>query len=86
MAILMVMIFVVDLQGGDSLGEVQVKEVLIALSPLLERSHPPPSLCRFFSRYCRTRPRCPLVGQLFTSVVRRALVEKNVTTVSEPFH
>ncbi|XP_035704449.1 C-Maf-inducing protein isoform X2 [Folsomia candida] len=60
--------------AGDLLGKNQAEEVLVALSPLLERSHPPPSLCRFFSRQCRAGPRCPLVGQLFTPVVRRAVV------------
>lgn len=72
-------------QAGELLGKNQAEEVLVALSPLLERSHPPPSLCQFFSRYCRNRPRCPLVGQLFTPVVRRALkhnVVINCSTIS----
>lgn len=83
--ITVIFLFSISIQAGELLGKNQAEEVLVALSPLLEKSHPPPSLCRFFSRYCRSRPRCPLVAQLFTPVVRRALkhnVVINCSTIS----
>lgn len=49
------------------------EEVIIALGPLLEKNHPSPELCGFFSKHCHDSPRSQIVIEMFTPVVQRIL-------------
>lgn len=49
------------------------EEIIIGLSPLLEKNHPSPELCDFFSKHCIDSPRSHIVIQMFTPVVQRIL-------------
>jgi hypothetical protein len=53
------------------------EEVIVALSPLLEKNHPSPEICDFFSRHCRDSPRSHIVIEMFTPVVQRILKHNN---------
>ncbi len=49
------------------------EDVVLMLSPLLERNHPSTELCDFFSKHCRDSPRSQIVIQIFSPVVQRIL-------------
>jgi hypothetical protein len=49
------------------------EDVIVGLSPLLEKNHPSPEICDFFSRHCRDSPRSHIVIEMFTPVVQRIL-------------
>ena len=49
------------------------EEVIVGLSPLLEKNHPSPEICDFFSKHCRDSPRSHIVIEMFTPVVQRIL-------------
>jgi hypothetical protein len=49
------------------------EEVIVALSPLLEKNHPSSEICDFFSRHCRDSPRSQVVIEMFSPVVQRIL-------------
>ena len=49
------------------------EEVIVSLSPLLEKNHPSPEICDFFSRHCRDSPRSHIVIEMFSPVVQRIL-------------
>lgn len=49
------------------------EEVIICLSPLLEKNHPSPEICDFFSKHCRDSPRSQVVIEMFSQVVQRIL-------------
>ncbi|EFX67109.1 hypothetical protein DAPPUDRAFT_64161 [Daphnia pulex] len=66
------------------LSTVSVKDLLLTLSPLLERQPPSREMCTAFSRHCRLHPRSSLVRGLFTSVVHRIL-KHNVDFGKNPF-
>lgn len=48
-------------------------EVIVCLSPLLEKNHPSPEMCEFFSKHCKNSPRSQIVIEMFTPVVQRIL-------------
>jgi hypothetical protein len=49
------------------------EEVIVCLGPLLEKNHPSPEICDFFSRHCRDSPRSHIVIEMFSPVVQRIL-------------
>ena len=49
------------------------EEIIVALSPLLEKNHPSPEICDFFSKHCRDSPRSHIVIEMFSPVVQRIL-------------
>jgi len=49
------------------------EDVIISLSPLLEKNHPSPQICDFFSKHCRDCPRSNIVLDTFSPVVTRIL-------------
>ena len=59
--------------GGCHYSQSVLEDLLLTLSPLLERQPPSREMCAAFSRHCRLHPRSSLVRGLFTSVVHRIL-------------
>ena len=49
------------------------EEIIVVLSPLLEKHQPSPQICHFFSKHCRNSPRSQLVIEMFSPVVKRIL-------------
>lgn len=49
------------------------EEVIVAIGPLLEKNHPSPEICDFFSKHCRDSPRSKIIIEMFTPVVQRIL-------------
>jgi hypothetical protein len=49
------------------------EEIIVSLSPLLEKNHPSPEICDFFSKHCIDSPRSHIVIEMFTPVVQRIL-------------
>jgi hypothetical protein len=49
------------------------EQVIVTLSPLLEKNHPSPEICDFFSKHCRDSPRSQIVIEMFSPVVQRIL-------------
>jgi hypothetical protein len=49
------------------------EHIIVGLSPLLEKNHPSPEICDFFSKHCRDSPRSHIVIEMFTPVVQRIL-------------
>ena len=62
-----------DIFQKNTLLKATHEEIIIALSPLLEKNHPSPEICNFFSKHCRDSPRSKIVIEMFTPVVQRIL-------------
>jgi len=69
-----------NLLGSQSVLE----DLLLTLSPLLERQPPSREMCTAFSNHCRHHPRSSLVRGLFTTIVHRIL-KHNVDFGKNPF-
>lgn len=61
-----------------------LEDLLLTLSPLLERQPPSKEMCTAFSNHCRLHPRSSLVRGLFTTIVHRIL-KHNVDFGKNPF-
>lgn len=70
--------------GGCYYSQTVLEDLLLTLSPLLERQPPSREMCTAFSRHCRLHPRSSLVRGLFTSVVHRIL-KHNVVSRLDTF-
>lgn len=68
--------------GGCYYSQTVLEDLLLTLSPLLERQPPSREMCTAFSRHCRLHPRSSLVRGLFTSVVHRILKHNVVSCLS----
>jgi hypothetical protein len=62
-----------DILQKNSLFKSTHEEIIVALGPLLEKNHPSPEICNFFSKHCRDSPRSKIVIEMFTPVVQRIL-------------
>ncbi|XP_045029617.1 C-Maf-inducing protein isoform X2 [Daphnia magna] len=74
----------IGMPGGCYYSQTVLEDLLLTLSPLLERQPPSREMCTAFSRHCRLHPRSSLVRGLFTSVVHRIL-KHNVDFGKNPF-
>lgn len=70
--------------GGCHYSQSVLEDLLLTLSPLLERQPPSREMCAAFSRHCRLHPRSSLVRGLFTSVVHRILKHNVVSLFKVP--
>lgn len=60
-------------KADNTLPKAVVEDVMNALVPLLEKNHPTPEICDFFSQHCKDNPRSSLVTSVFTPVVQRIM-------------
>uniref|UniRef100_UPI00358FA260 C-Maf-inducing protein-like isoform X2 n=1 Tax=Myxine glutinosa TaxID=7769 RepID=UPI00358FA260 len=61
----------------------EVDDIILAIAPLLENTHPSPALCDLFCKHCVAYPKSKVVTEVFTSVVQRIL-KHNVDFLKTP--
>lgn len=49
------------------------EEIIMSLSPLLEKTNPTVEICLFLSRHCRMYPRSAVVCEDYSEIVQRIL-------------